>query len=71
MVVFGILNLNANMQHPVSLLETIKNSIIVFGRFTLDNEVDLKATLVNMGLADMFNLATADFSRITSKCDRP
>lgn len=57
------------MQHPVSLLAVMKTqAVIVFGRFSLDNEVDLKATLVDMGLADMFNLATADFSRITSKC---
>lgn len=57
------------MNYPVSLLATMKTQAgFVFARFTLDNEVDLKATLVNMGLADMFNLATADFSRITSKC---
>ncbi|XP_070785824.1 plasminogen activator inhibitor 1 [Enoplosus armatus] len=35
-------------------------------RFTLDSEVDLKATLINMGLGDMFNLATADFTRIST-----
>lgn len=36
-------------------------------RFTLNSEVNLKAALLNMGLGDMFNLATADFTRITSK----
>ncbi|XP_038588708.1 plasminogen activator inhibitor 1 [Micropterus salmoides] len=35
-------------------------------RFTLNSEVNLKTTLLNMGLGDMFNLATADFSRITT-----
>lgn len=57
------------MQRHVGLRAAVKTqAVFVFGRFTLDNEVDLKATLVQMGLADMFNLATADFSRITSKC---
>ncbi|XP_069579649.1 plasminogen activator inhibitor 1 [Brachyistius frenatus] len=35
-------------------------------RFTLNSEVNLKTALLNMGLGDMFNLATADFTRITS-----
>lgn len=35
-------------------------------RFTLNSEVDLKTALLSMGLGDMFNLATADFTRITS-----
>ncbi|KAM3842686.1 plasminogen activator inhibitor 1 [Diretmus argenteus] len=35
-------------------------------RFTLNSEVDLKPVLTNMGLGTMFNLATADFTRITS-----
>ncbi|XP_071754017.1 plasminogen activator inhibitor 1 [Centroberyx gerrardi] len=35
-------------------------------RFTLDSEVNLKTTLTNMGLGAMFNLATADFTRITT-----
>uniref|UniRef100_UPI0037E7668F plasminogen activator inhibitor 1 n=1 Tax=Semicossyphus pulcher TaxID=241346 RepID=UPI0037E7668F len=35
-------------------------------RFSLDSEVNLKSTLLNMGLGDMFNLATADFTRITT-----
>lgn len=38
-----------------------------FCRFTLNSEVNLKAALLNMGLGDIFNLATADFTRITSK----
>ncbi|KAM6949045.1 plasminogen activator inhibitor 1 [Aplochiton taeniatus] len=36
-------------------------------RFTLESDLDLKPTLTNMGLGDMFNLATADFSRITTE----
>ncbi|XP_034712700.1 plasminogen activator inhibitor 1 [Etheostoma cragini] len=35
-------------------------------RFTLNSEVDLKTALLNMGLGDMFNLATADFTRINT-----
>ncbi|XP_057712283.1 plasminogen activator inhibitor 1 [Corythoichthys intestinalis] len=35
-------------------------------RFTINSEVNLKAALINMGLGNMFNLATADFSRITT-----
>lgn len=35
-------------------------------RFSLNSEVDLKTALLNIGLGDMFNLATADFTRITS-----
>ncbi|KAM4612088.1 plasminogen activator inhibitor 1 [Polymixia lowei] len=34
-------------------------------RFTLDSDVNLKAAFINMGLGGMFNLATADFTRIT------
>ncbi|XP_008317722.2 plasminogen activator inhibitor 1 [Cynoglossus semilaevis] len=34
-------------------------------RFTLDSEVDMKTALVKMGLGNMFNLASADFTRIT------
>ncbi|XP_055794440.1 plasminogen activator inhibitor 1-like [Salvelinus fontinalis] len=36
-------------------------------KFTLDTEVDLKSTLTSMGLGDMFNLAKADFTRITTE----
>nr|XP_046236884.1 plasminogen activator inhibitor 1 [Scatophagus argus] len=36
-------------------------------RFTLNSEVNLKTALLNMGLGDMFNLATADFTRITTE----
>lgn len=36
-------------------------------RFTLDSDVDLKATLTDMGLGDLFNLATADFTHITEE----
>ncbi|XP_028419935.1 plasminogen activator inhibitor 1 [Perca flavescens] len=35
-------------------------------RFTLNSEVDLKTALLNLGLGDMFNLATADFTRINT-----
>ncbi|XP_053272528.1 plasminogen activator inhibitor 1 [Pleuronectes platessa] len=35
-------------------------------RFTLNTEVNLRTTLLNMGLGDMFNLASADFTRITT-----
>ncbi|XP_040886689.1 plasminogen activator inhibitor 1 [Toxotes jaculatrix] len=35
-------------------------------RFTLDSEVNLKTALRDMGLGDMFNLATADFTRIST-----
>uniref|UniRef100_A0A8D3A999 Plasminogen activator inhibitor 1 n=1 Tax=Scophthalmus maximus TaxID=52904 RepID=A0A8D3A999_SCOMX len=35
-------------------------------RFTLDSEVNLKTALLEMGLGDMFNLASADFTRITT-----
>lgn len=38
-----------------------------FNRFTLNSEVNFKSALLNMGLGDVFNLATADFTRITSK----
>ncbi|XP_038144069.1 plasminogen activator inhibitor 1, partial [Cyprinodon tularosa] len=35
-------------------------------RFSLNSEVDLKGTLLKMGLGEIFNLATSDFTRITS-----
>ncbi|XP_029931447.1 plasminogen activator inhibitor 1 [Myripristis murdjan] len=35
-------------------------------RFVLDSELNLKAALTDMGLGTMFNLATADFTRITT-----
>ena len=40
---------------------------VCVARFTMDSDLDLKATLTSMGLGDLFNLATADFSRITSE----
>lgn len=40
---------------------------VCFCRFSLNYEFNLKTTLLKMGLGDMFNLATADFTRITSK----
>ena len=40
---------------------------LVLPRFTLDSEVELKSILIQMGLGDMFNLAKADFTRITSE----
>ncbi|XP_058482021.1 plasminogen activator inhibitor 1 [Solea solea] len=36
-------------------------------RFTLNSEVNMKTALINMGLGDMFNLASADFTRITTE----
>ncbi|TWW63690.1 plasminogen activator inhibitor 1 [Takifugu flavidus] len=36
-------------------------------RFTLNSEVNFKSALLNMGLGDVFNLATADFTRITTE----
>ena len=45
----------------------MKTDDLCVRRFTLNSEVDLKTALLNMGLGDMFNLATADFTRITSK----
>lgn len=39
---------------------------LVMPRFTLNSELNLKTALLNMGLGDMFNLATADFTRITA-----
>lgn len=46
-------------------LRNVKRQL-AFPRFTLDSEVNLKTVLLNMGLGDMFNLAAADFTRITS-----
>ncbi|XP_071022441.1 plasminogen activator inhibitor 1-like [Oncorhynchus clarkii lewisi] len=40
---------------------------LVLPRFTLDSEVELKSILIQMGLGDMFNLAKADFTRITTE----
>ncbi|XP_044040717.1 plasminogen activator inhibitor 1 isoform X2 [Siniperca chuatsi] len=46
-------------------LRNIKRQLAM-PRFTLNSEVNLKTTLLNMGLGDMFNLATADFTRMTT-----
>lgn len=46
-------------------MRNVKRQLLL-PRFTIDSEVNLKAVLTNMGLGDMFNLATADFSRITT-----
>ncbi|XP_059210970.1 plasminogen activator inhibitor 1 [Centropristis striata] len=48
-----------------SELRSVKRQLAV-PRFTLNSEVDLKSALLKMGLGDMFNLATADFTRITT-----
>ncbi|XP_029942891.1 plasminogen activator inhibitor 1 [Salarias fasciatus] len=45
-------------------LRSVKRQLAL-PRFTLNTEVDLKTTLINMGLGDIFNL-TADFTRITT-----
>uniref|UniRef100_A0A4W5R413 Plasminogen activator inhibitor 1 n=1 Tax=Hucho hucho TaxID=62062 RepID=A0A4W5R413_9TELE len=47
-------------------LRSVKRQLAL-PRFTLDTEVDLKSTLTRMGLGDMFNLAIADFTRITTE----
>ncbi|XP_014062667.1 plasminogen activator inhibitor 1 [Salmo salar] len=47
-------------------LRSVKRQLAL-PRFTLDTEVDLKSTLTRMGLGDMFNLAKADFTRITTE----
>lgn len=39
---------------------------LAFPRFTVNSDVDLKTALLKMGLGDIFNLATADFTRITT-----
>lgn len=36
-------------------------------RFTMTSELHMKKVLTDMGLGNMFNLATADFTRITSE----
>ncbi|CAN9509798.1 unnamed protein product [Ophioblennius macclurei] len=46
-------------------LRSVKRQLAL-PRFTLNSEVNLKSTLINMGLGDIFNLATADFTRITA-----
>ncbi|KAF3697437.1 Plasminogen activator inhibitor 1 [Channa argus] len=46
-------------------LKNVKRQLAM-PRFTLNSEVNLKTALINMGLKDMFNLATADFSRIST-----
>ncbi|XP_064796255.1 plasminogen activator inhibitor 1-like [Oncorhynchus masou masou] len=47
-------------------LRSVKRQLAL-PKFTLDTEVDLKSTLISMGLGDMFNLAKADFTRITTE----
>ncbi|XP_035639801.1 plasminogen activator inhibitor 1-like [Oncorhynchus keta] len=47
-------------------LRSVKRQLAL-PKFTLDTEVDLKSTLTSMGLGDMFNLAKADFTRITTE----
>lgn len=39
----------------------------MFYRFSLNSEENLKTILQEMGMGSMFNLATADFTRITCK----
>ncbi|XP_031687964.1 plasminogen activator inhibitor 1 [Oncorhynchus kisutch] len=47
-------------------LRSVKRQLAL-PKFTLDTEVDLKSTLTSMGLGDMFNLAKADFTRVTTE----
>ncbi|XP_062305916.1 LOW QUALITY PROTEIN: plasminogen activator inhibitor 1 [Osmerus eperlanus] len=54
------------MQQWREELRNVKRQLAL-PRFTMDSDLDLKATLTSMGLGDLFNLATADFSRITNE----
>ncbi|KAM4714343.1 plasminogen activator inhibitor 1 [Anableps anableps] len=42
------------------------NRQLALPRFSMNSEVNLKSVLLKMGLGGMFNLATADFTQITS-----
>lgn len=56
---------NQRIQQWRTELRNVKRQLAM-PRFTLNSEVNLKTALLNMGLGDMFNLATADFTRITT-----
>ncbi|XP_078389990.1 plasminogen activator inhibitor 1 [Cetorhinus maximus] len=45
-------------------LETVKR-YLVLPKFSLDSETDLRKPLTNMGMTDMFNARTADFTKIS------
>ncbi|KAM4537356.1 plasminogen activator inhibitor 1 [Odontesthes bonariensis] len=49
-----------------SEMKSVKRQLAM-PRFSLNSEVNLKPALHNMGLGGIFNLATADFTRITSE----
>uniref|UniRef100_A0A8C6UNE1 Plasminogen activator inhibitor 1 n=1 Tax=Neogobius melanostomus TaxID=47308 RepID=A0A8C6UNE1_9GOBI len=46
-------------------LRAVKKQLAI-PRFALESDLDLKKVLIDMGLGNMFNLATADFTRITT-----
>ncbi|XP_056604433.1 plasminogen activator inhibitor 1 [Triplophysa dalaica] len=43
------------------------NKQLAIPRFSMDTEMDLKSTLIKMGLGDIFSQSKADFSRITTE----
>lgn len=43
------------------------NKQLAIPRFSMDTEIDLKSTLIKMGLGDLFSQSKADFSRITTE----
>ncbi|XP_062850236.1 plasminogen activator inhibitor 1 [Trichomycterus rosablanca] len=43
------------------------NLQLVFPRFSIDSELDMKSTLSKLGLGDIFSQTKADFSRITTE----
>ncbi|KAM4565286.1 plasminogen activator inhibitor 1 isoform 1-T1 [Fundulus diaphanus] len=52
------------IQRWMSELRNVRRQLTM-PRFSLNSEVNLKGALLKMGLGGMFNLATADFTRIT------
>ncbi|MED6242897.1 hypothetical protein ATANTOWER_011456 [Ataeniobius toweri] len=53
------------IQHWRSELRNVRRELAM-PRFSLNSEVNLKSALLKIGLGGMFNLASADFTRITS-----
>uniref|UniRef100_UPI00398F0073 plasminogen activator inhibitor 1 n=1 Tax=Pristiophorus japonicus TaxID=55135 RepID=UPI00398F0073 len=45
-------------------LETVKRQLVL-PKFSLDSETDLRKPLTRMGITDMFNMGTADFTKIS------
>lgn len=67
-VQLSVLSADLNSQRIQQWRKEMRNvkRQLAFPRFTVNSDVDLKAALLKMGLGDMFNLATADFTRITT-----